>query len=323
MINKIFACLLAASLATAAAALFFAGKPWGLVFTALIAWILCRLAADYILSSMENEINGMDLNDPQKYLQDPKFQGLHSLFGKLADQQKQIAENQAQIEKASLIRQEFTANVSHEMKTPLHVISGYAELIESGMLRPEDTAPFAGKILKESQRMSKLVEDIIDLTHLDEGASEDIREACDVNRIAETAADSLRSEADEKGISLSVLGETAILTGYPSVLYSIVYNLCDNAIKYSSEGGNVRITIKNEDRQVILKVIDTGIGIPLEHQDRVYERFYRVDKSHSKEVGGTGLGLSIVKHGVMIHDGLIEMDSAPGQGTAFTITFPK
>ncbi|MCF0151265.1 MAG: hypothetical protein HUJ80_07650 [Firmicutes bacterium] len=322
MKHLIFWTSMAISLAVLIASRFLSGQEHVLLLAAAaagLAWLLDRL----ILSDAEKKIAAIDLSDPEKYLDIPGFAVLRPLFLRLAEQQRELSENQAQIEKASLIRQEFTANVSHEMKTPLHVIAGYAEVIESGMLKDEDIQPFAAKILRESQRMSQLVEDIIDLTHLESAPEGRLHEACDVNRIAENAADSLRSQADEKGISLSVLGETALLMGFPDVLYSIVYNLCDNAIKYSNEGGNVRVIIKDEETQVSLKVIDTGIGIPLEHQDRIYERFYRVDKSHSKEVGGTGLGLSIVKHGVLLHSGTIELDSAPGQGAAFTIRFPK
>ena len=171
--------------------------------------------------------------------------------------------------------------------------------------------------------MTKLVEDIIDLTRLDGGASDLAREETDLSRIAENAVDTLRSTAEENGIALSFTGEPAPLKGIPQVLYSIVYNLCDNAVKYNYSGGHVEVSVKNLPASVRLTVSDTGIGIPEDCRDRIFERFFRVDKSHSKEVGGTGLGLSIVKHGAMIHHARVSIDSKLGQGTTFTIDFPK
>ena len=230
---------------------------------------------------------------------------------------------EAELEKTSQIRQEFTANASHELKTPLHAISGYAELLENGMVKQSDIRPFAGKIRLEAQRMTQLVGDIIDLTRLDGGADGMQWEKSDLKRIAENAADSLQSAAAENGIELTVTGEEALISGIPQVLYSIVYNLCDNAIKYNHPGGKVRVAVANEPDAVCLTVSDTGIGISEEHQSRIFERFYRVDKSRSKEVGGTGLGLSIVKHGLIIHKAKLELDSTLDKGTTFIIHFPK
>ena len=167
------------------------------------------------------------------------------------------------------------------------------------------------------------MEDIIDLTRLDGGAVEMQRQETDLYRIAENAADSLQAEAEEAGVTLTVRGSSAMIDGIPQVLYSIVYNLCDNAIKYNRPGGSVKVTVGNYPGYAKITVSDTGIGIPESCLDRIFERFYRVDKSHSKEVGGTGLGLSIVKHGVMIHHAQIEVQSTPGKGSDFTITFPK
>ena len=197
--------------------------------------------------------------------------------------------------------------MSHELKTPLHVISGYAELIETDMVRPEDVKPFAGKIRTESARMTKLVEEIIDLTKLDSGGIGMQWETADLHTIAENAIDSLAVEAEAANVTLSLEGEHVRLCG----------------IKYSAGGG--RVTVRTEDlpEQVRLTVSDTGIGIPPEHQDRVFERFYRVDKSRSKEVGGTGLGLSIVKHAARLHRADISLRSVPNEGSTFTITFPK
>lgn len=226
-------------------------------------------------------------------------------------------------EKAEQMRREFTANVSHELKTPLHIISGYAELIKNGMVKEHDIIPFAEKIYTETGRMVRLVEDIIDLSHLDEGAGSMEYEWMDLYVAAETAVNRLTLEAASEGITLELSGETSVLHAIPQLLYGIVFNLCDNAVKYNQRGGIVSVEVKNEKEAVRLSVKDTGIGIPAEHQEHIFERFYRVDKSHSKEVGGTGLGLSIVKHAAKIHGGKITLHSTVGEGTEIMIRFPK
>ncbi len=281
-------------------------------------WLTTGLAK----RSLEN-VNSLDLDDPLQYVGKADYAEIAPLLQRLGRQQAQIRQDQAELEKTSRIRQEFTANVSHELKTPLHAISGYAELLESGMARPEDVRPFAGKIRVESQRMTKLVEDIIDLTKLDSGGIGIPWEETDLRRVASAAADSLTAEAAEAGVTLLLEGGPAILRGIPQYLYSIIFNLCDNAIKYSAPGDTVTVRTEDRDDAAVLIVADTGIGIPPEHQDRIFERFYRVDKSHSKAVGGTGLGLSIVKHAARLHRADIALDSAPGRGSVFTITFPK
>ena len=226
-------------------------------------------------------------------------------------------------QKAEQMRREFTANVSHELKTPLHVISGYAELLKNNLVKASDICPFADKIYTEAQRMAKLVEDIISLSHLDEGAADLQFETTDLFAIANSAVAGLTQEADEAGIVLSLSGEAAVLSGIPQLLSGIVYNLCDNAIKYNRKNGKVFIEVKNLSDRVSLTVRDTGIGIPSEHQEPVFERFYRVDKSHSKDLGGTGLGLSIVKHAAKVHKADIRLESSPGKGTEITILFPR
>ena len=290
--------------------------------------LLAALAISFILASrlshrIVEPINTLDLDDPMKNADRDAYVEILPLLRRLDDQKQQLARDRAELEKTSMIRQEFTANASHELKSPLHVISGYAELLESGMVSSEDSRRlFAAKIRTESQRMSKLVEDIIDLSRLDGGGVGMKRELTDLYRIALNAVDSLQASAEDAGVTISVEGENAPLYGIPQALYSIVYNLCSNAIHYSNRGGHVLVTIQSLPERSVLLVRDDGIGIPAEDLDRIFERFYRVDKSHSKEVGGTGLGLSIVKHAAMIHDAEIRVDSELGKGSLFTVEFP-
>ena len=219
------------------------------------------------------------------------------------------------------MRREFTANVSHELKTPLQGIIGSAELIENGMVKAEDMPRFVGHIRQEAQRLVTLIGDIIRLSRLDEGCDMPT-ERVDLKAVAAEAANDLRTEADERHIGVEVRGESVCITGVRRLLYEIIYNLCDNAVKYNRDGGSVSITVGEKDGLATVTVADTGIGIPKEHQARVFERFYRVDKSHSKESGGTGLGLSIVKHAVMYHHGSIRLESVPNGGTTVTVSLP-
>lgn len=226
-------------------------------------------------------------------------------------------------EKTERMRREFTANVSHELKTPLHAISGYAELLKNDMVKQDDVSPFAGKIYDEAQRMTQLVEDIISLSRLDEGAKDMESERTDLYGLAAKAAKSLEPEADAAGVTMELSGAPADVDGVPQLLYSIVYNLCDNAIKYNREGGKVAVRVAAEEGKTVLTVSDTGIGIGKEHRERIFERFYRVDRSHSRAVGGTGLGLSIVKHAAIIHHAELTLDSEEGRGTTVTVKFPQ
>ena len=226
-------------------------------------------------------------------------------------------------ERAEQMRREFTANVSHELKTPLQTISGYAELLANGMVADKDKTAFSEKIYAEAQRMIRLIEDIIKLSNLDEGAAELTRETVDLYATAENTVRSLLPAAKKANVTLSLNGENAEIYGIPQLLTAVVYNLCDNAIKYNKDGGTVFVSVKNNAENIVLSVRDTGIGIPKEQQERIFERFYRVDKSHSKEVGGTGLGLSIVKHAAKLHDAKITLESEVGKGTGITVIFPK
>ena len=218
-------------------------------------------------------------------------------------------------------RREFTANVSHELKTPLQGIVGSAELIQSGMVKPEDMPRFVGHIHDEASRMVTLVEDIIRLSQLDEGDAMPT-ETVDLLALSQEAVTNLQDAAAKQQVSLSVDGGHAPVTGVRRLLYEVIFNLCDNAIKYNVPDGTVKVQVSSENGISSVTVSDTGIGIAPEHQSRVFERFYRVDKSHSKASGGTGLGLSIVKHAVQYHHGDIHLTSKPGEGTVIRITFP-
>ena len=226
-----------------------------------------------------------------------------------------------QQEQAEQRRREFTANVSHELKTPLQSISGYSELMKCGIAKPEDVQPFAERIYCEARRLINLVEDIINLSHLDEGASYQWTQL-DLYDSAQEVMESLSEIASESGIRLTLVGQSVFIRGIPELVRGILYNLCDNAIKYNHPDGSVQVSVTQEAQCAVLSVRDDGIGIPAEDQDRIFERFYRVDKSHSKEVGGTGLGLSIVKHAAMLHNAKIDVDSNVGEGTTITVRFP-
>lgn len=219
-------------------------------------------------------------------------------------------------------RREFTANVSHELKTPLQGIIGSAELIENGMVKPEDLPRFVGHIHAEAARLVTLIDDIIRLSQLDEGDAMPT-EPVDLLAVSQEAAENLHDAAAARDVMVSVTGQPAVLPGVRRLIYEIVYNLCDNAIKYNRDGGRVDVTVAADAGGSSITVADTGIGIAPEHQGRVFERFYRVDKSHSKASGGTGLGLSIVKHAVQYHHGRIELESTPGTGTTICVVFPN
>ena len=219
-------------------------------------------------------------------------------------------------------RREFTANVSHELKTPLQGIIGSAELIENGMVKPDDLPRFVGHIHDEAARLVTLIDDIIRLSQLDEGAAMPT-EPVDLLAVSQEAAENLHDAAAARGVTVGVTGQPAVIPGVRRLIYEIVYNLCDNAIKYNRDGGRVDVTVAADADGSSITVADTGIGIAPEHQGRVFERFYRVDKSHSKASGGTGLGLSIVKHAVQYHHGRIKLESTPGTGTTIRVVFPN
>lgn len=217
-------------------------------------------------------------------------------------------------------RQEFTANVTHELKTPLQSIIGSAELLENGLVKPEDTERFVGNIRKEATRLVSLINDIIRLSQLDEN-HEPVTETVDLIAVINEVAEVLAASAAKKNVTMNIEGEPCTIYGVQRYIYEIFYNLCDNAIRYNVDGGKVTIDIHREENHTVVTVRDTGIGIAAEHQSRIFERFYRVDKSHSRETGGTGLGLSIVKHAVQYHSGKVTIESEVGKGTTVTVIF--
>ena len=275
------------------------------------------------LRSLTEPLNRMDLQHPEETLTD---RALQPLAEKIQEQnallEAQMARVRAESANRESLRREFTANVSHELKTPLTTISGTAELLRSGMVKHEDVPHFADNIYRESQRLITLVSDILRLSQMEEPRVSVRWEPVDLYSVAGDVLGWLQSAAETRGVTLSLTGTAAVVTGSAKVLSDMIYNLCDNAVKYNRAGGWVRVSVRREGSAVCLRVEDNGIGIPPEHQERVFERFYRVDKSHSREIGGTGLGLSIVKHGAILHGADMTLRSEEGKGTAVTLRFP-
>jgi len=263
-------------------------------------------------SSFREEINGREYQFDLNRIDSEN--GVHGVAILAFDVTEQI--------NAERNRREFTANVSHELKTPLQSIIGSAELMENGIVKQEDMPRFVGHIRKEASRLVSLIEDIIRLSQLDEG-TEMPREDVALRELAEEACETLADAARVKAVSLEVTGDEGVVNGVRRLLFEIIYNLCDNAIKYNTPGGSVKVSITEEGSFVRMSVQDTGIGIAPEHWEKIFERFYRVDKSHSKQSGGTGLGLSIAKHAVQYHHGTIEVDSTIGGGTTVSIVVTK
>lgn len=236
--------------------------------------------------------------------------------------QRQMNNLKREYEKQDRMRRDFTANVSHELKTPLTSISGYAEIIREGLVKTEDISRFAGKIYEEAQRLIALVGDILNLSQLDDGYQvRERRGPVDLYAACERTIASLHDAAERRHITFSLQGSHCVVEGVEKIISEIAYNLCDNAIKYNKENGSVEVLVTRQGDRIVLAVEDTGIGIPEGETERVFERFYRVDKSHSKEIGGTGLGLSIVKHAAAYHDARIELSSALGEGTQIRVLF--
>lgn len=292
-------------------------------FTLLGGLVIVILVLEFFLVQKQTRdliapINELDLENP---LKEVRYEELRPLLMRVDRQNKQIARQVEELKAAEAMRREFSANVSHELKTPLMSISGYAELMMNGMVRPEDVPEFSGRIYHEATRLSSLVADIIQLSRMDGAASDMPFENVDICELGEDIVTHLTPAADKKQISLAFSGEEATVYGVRQILYEMFYNLADNAIRYTDEGGEVRISIGHTGNHIFYQVCDNGIGISKEEQGRIFERFYRVDKSHSRQTGGTGLGLSIVKHGAALHKADIYLDSAPGEGTKIELVF--
>lgn len=277
----------------------------------MIAFAL--LLARWQTKRLIKPINELDLENP---LENSVYPELTPLLEAMDRQNKEK-------EAVSNMRKEFSANVSHELKTPLTSISGYAEIMMNGMVRPADIPLFSERIYKEARRLITLVEDIIKLSKLDEESVELEKEEVDLYDLTREIVSRLAPQAAQKNIHMEVTGEPVIYKGIRQILDEMVYNICENAIKYNNDNGRVTVWVGSTLSGPKISVADTGIGIPKEHQERIFERFYRVDKSHSKERGGTGLGLSIVKHGAILHGAKVNVESDEGKGTRMEILFTK
>ena len=273
----------------------------------LFAWRLSRRQ----VAKLIEPVNRLDLEHP---LENDVYEELTPLLESMDKQNKEK-------EAIANMRKEFSANVSHELKTPLTSISGYAEIMMNGLVRPEDVRGFSERIYNEASRLIVLIEDIIRLSKLDEGGGEIEKEEVDLYELTREVCSRLSHKAEKHSVHVEVTGESVTITGVRQVLNEMIYNICENAIKYNRPGGSVTVWVGNTLSGAKVIVTDTGIGIPEDQIERVFERFYRVDKSHSRETGGTGLGLSIVKHCALLHGATIHVDSKLGKGTRMELTF--
>lgn len=298
------------------------GLRYQLLTLFLVAVVLSVFLASKVSKNVIKPINEINIENPDD---ETVYSEIRPLVNRINTQNRQIKKQMDELkeehEKQNKLRREFTANVSHELKTPLTSISGYAEIMRNGFAKPEDISRFSGIIYDEAQRLMALVVDIIDLSKLEEKQIYRDKSEIDLYTASQNVVSRLESVAKKRGINFEISGTREKITGVESIIDEIIYNLCDNAIKYNKENGLVMINIEKVEDVVEYTVTDTGIGIPKEELDRVFERFYRVDKSHSREMGGTGLGLSIVKHGVSYHGGEVSIKSELGSGTSVKIRF--
>lgn len=283
-----------------------------MIFLALIMIVTAWLLSKWQIECLIRPINTLDLENPLEQEMYPELQPLL----------ERIEQSNKEKEAVAAMRREFSANVSHELKTPLTSISGYAEIMKDGLVRPEDMQHFSEKIYQEASRLITLVEDIIKLSRLDEGRVELEKEEVDMYELSREIISRLAPQAAKNRVRLELTGESVKYTGIRQILDEMIYNITENAIKYNNPGGKVSVWAGNTLQGKKVVVTDNGIGIPEDQIDRIFERFYRVDKSHSKERGGTGLGLSIVKHGVMLHHGEVHVESKLGEGTRIELVFP-
>lgn len=283
-----------------------------MIFLALIMIVTAWLLSKWQIERLIRPINTLDLENPLEQEMYPELQPLL----------ERIEQSNKEKEAVAAMRREFSANVSHELKTPLTSISGYAEIMKDGLVRPEDMQHFSEKIYQEASRLITLVEDIIKLSRLDEGRVELEKEEVDLYELSREIISRLAPQAAKNRVRLELTGESVKYTGIRQILDEMIYNITENAIKYNNPGGKVSVWAGNTLQGKKVVVTDNGIGIPEAQIERIFERFYRVDKSHSKERGGTGLGLSIVKHGVMLHHGEVHVESKLGEGTRIELVFP-
>ena len=283
-----------------------------MIFLALVMIVTAWLLSKWQIERLIRPINTLDLENPLEQEMYPELQPLL----------ERIEQSNKEKEAVAAMRREFSANVSHELKTPLTSISGYAEIMKDGLVRPEDMQHFSEKIYQEASRLITLVEDIIKLSRLDEGRVELEKEEVDLYELSREIISRLAPQAAKNQVRLELTGESVKYTGIRQILDEMIYNITENAIKYNNPGGRVSVWAGSTLRGKKVVVTDNGIGIPEDQIDRIFERFYRVDKSHSKERGGTGLGLSIVKHGVMLHHGEVHVESKLGEGTRIELVFP-
>ncbi len=327
MKKKLFLAMLVAAMGSmlifAALILLLGSSPAQLATAAAASAVLAVILTNSIARQFIRSIQSIDLHRPET---NRTYKELTPILRRLQTQNETIRVQKEALahhqEDRDTMRREFTANVSHELKTPLTSISGFAEILKSGTVPPETVQDFAGDIYNEAQRMISLVEDIMHLSRLDENSVPMERTEVDLGTIAQRVAQRLSHAAEKAGVTLVPDAASVTITGVELLLEEIIYNLTDNAIKYNRPGGSVTITTKRSGGKAALTISDTGIGIPEEHRTRVFERFYRVDKSHSREVGGTGLGLSIVKHAAAYHDAAVSLESTEGVGTTVTVLFP-
>lgn len=300
-------------------ALFYEALPILLV-GAVVLLFICSIVAHYLTKRIIRPIENMaeELSQITEFSEKIPYEELIPFATMIKDQHSSIHNQLKDLEHSEKIRQEFTANVSHELKTPLTAITGYSELIEEGIATPEDTIRFSKEIRKNATRLLHLINDIIELSELDSVDEEIIKEELDLYEIAKNCVDTLKITAKNHEVELKLIGNPVFLYANKIMMEELITNLCDNAIRYNKKGGTVKVVTYSVDDKVVLTVEDTGIGIPKEHSVRVFERFYRVDKSRSKQTGGTGLGLAIVKHIVAKHDAKITLKSEVMVGTTIT-----
>ncbi len=278
---------------------------------AVIMLVFAGILVKWQVTRLIRPINRLDLDNP---LENDVYEELTPLLESIDKQNKEK-------DAVANMRKEFSANVSHELKTPLTSISGYAEIMKNGLVKPEDMSKFAERIYNEASRLITLVEDIIKLSKLDEGNVQLEKEEVDLYQMTREILTRLSPQAAKRKVHVEMTGESVTYAGIRQILDEMIYNICENAIKYNKEGGTLSVWVGDTLQGKKVSVMDTGIGIPENETDRIFERFYRVDKSHSKETGGTGLGLSIVKHGAMLHNAQIHVDSKLGEGTKIELIF--